>query len=99
MSVTAKYVQLYPLKRVPILDQKWIRCRYSKAAIGKVQVLLSIIPTIIPKIPSADAKISTIKIFTNREESWASAIAQLDPAIPTDTPDAMLVRPTDRPAE
>lgn len=43
------------------------------------------IATMIPKMPSADAKISTIKIFTNRLASWASARAQLLPATPTDT--------------
>lgn len=66
---------------------------------GKVHELLWIIPTIIPKIPKAEAKISTIRIFTNKEGSWASPIAQLDPAIPTETPEAILVRPTDSPEE
>ena len=72
---------------------------YSAADTGKVHALLSMMPTMIPKIPRADAKISTINTFTNKEESCASAIAQLDPAIPTDTPDAILVRPTESPAE
>ena len=74
-------------------------CAFYSAPTGKLQALLSIIPTIIPKIPRAEAKISTIKILTNNEASCASAMAQLDPAIPTDTPDAMLVRPTESPAE
>jgi len=41
------------------------------------------IATITPKIPSADPKISTIRIFTKRLGSWASASAQLEPATPT----------------
>ena len=72
---------------------------YSRAEIGKVHELLWIIPTIIPKIPRADAKISTIKIFTKSEASWASPMAQLDPAIPTEIPEAIFVNPTDSPAE
>mmetsp|Transcript_7418 Transcript_7418/g.17089 ORF Transcript_7418/g.17089 Transcript_7418/m.17089 type:complete len:83 (-) Transcript_7418:1-249(-) len=72
---------------------------YSRAVIGNVHALLWIIPTIMPKMPRAEAKISTIKILTNRDESWASPTAQLDPAIPTETPDAILVSPTDRPEE
>ena len=41
------------------------------------------IATITPKIPSAEPKISTIKILTNRLGSCASASAQLEPATPT----------------
>jgi hypothetical protein len=51
--------------------------------------LLWIIPTMIPKIPRAEAKISTIKILTKRLGSWASAIAHEEPAIPTLTPEAI----------
>ena len=43
-----------------------------------------IIPTIIPKMERAEAKISTIKILTNNDGSCASARAQLLPAIPTE---------------
>ena len=57
------------------------------------------IPTMIPKIPRADAKISTIKTLTKRDESWASARAHDEPAIPTAIPLAMLVNPTDSPDE
>ena len=69
------------------------------AATGNVQALLWMIPTMIPNIPNADAKISTIKILTNNDASWASPIAQELPAIPTLIPDAILVNPTDKPAE
>ena len=37
------------------------------------------IPTMMPNIPKADANISTMRILTKREESWASARAQEDP--------------------
>ena len=43
-----------------------------------------IIPTIIPKMERAEAKISTIKILTNNDGSCASARAQLLPAMPTE---------------
>jgi hypothetical protein len=36
-----------------------------------------------PKMPSADPKISTIRILTNSDESCASASAQPEPATPT----------------
>lgn len=65
---------------------------------GKVQALDWMIPTMIPKIPSAEAKISTIKILTNKLESCASAMAHELPAMPTETPLAMFVNPTDNPA-
>lgn len=55
--------------------------------------------TMIPKMPSADAKISTIKILTKSEPSCASASAQLLPAMPTATPEAMLLIPTESPEE
>ncbi len=42
-------------------------------------------PIIIPKIASADAKISTIKILTKRDASCASPRAQELPAMPTET--------------
>ena len=45
-------------------------------AVGNWALFDWIIPTIIPKIPSAEAKISTIKILTKSESSWASANAQ-----------------------
>lgn len=48
----------------------------------------------IPKIPKADAKISTMRILTKSEESWASARAHALPAIPTDIPLAIFVKPT-----
>jgi hypothetical protein len=41
------------------------------------------IPTIMPKIPSALAKISTTNTLTKSEPFAASAIAQLAPMIPT----------------
>mmetsp|Transcript_19170 Transcript_19170/g.40278 ORF Transcript_19170/g.40278 Transcript_19170/m.40278 type:complete len:122 (-) Transcript_19170:438-803(-) len=71
----------------------------SRPAIGKVQELLWMIPTMIPKIPRAEAKISTIKILTKRDASWASPIAHAEPAMPTDTPDAIFVNPTESPEE
>ena len=42
-----------------------------------------IMPTITPNRPSADAKISTTRIFTNSELLSASASAQLLPTMPT----------------
>ena len=51
----------------------------------------------IPKIPNADAKISTIRTLTKSESSWASPSAQELPAIPTEIPLAMFVNPTLQP--
>ena len=64
-----------------------------------MQALDWIMPTMIPKIPRAEAKISTIRILTKSEGSWASPMAQEEPAIPTETPEATFVNPTERPAE
>ena len=41
------------------------------------------IPTITPKRPSADPKISMTKILTNVSGVWASEMAHPDPVIPT----------------
>ena len=46
----------------------------------------------------ADAKISTIKIFTNKEPFCASARAAPDPTMPTAMPQKKLQHPTVRPA-
>ena len=64
---------------------------------GNCALLDWMIPTMMPKMPSADAKISTIRILTNRESSCASASAQALPATPTEMPDAMFVNPTLQP--
>lgn len=61
---------------------------------GNCALLDWMIPTMIPNMPRAEAKISTIRIFTNRESSCASARAHALPAIPTEMPLAMLVNPT-----
>lgn len=50
---------------------------------GQVAWADMIIPTITPNKPSALPKISITRIFTNREEFWASERAQLLPIIPT----------------
>lgn len=42
-------------------------------------------PTITPKSPSADPKISITNIFTKVSAVWASASAQPLPVIPTHT--------------
>ena len=61
-----------------------IYCCGKQAALSQANALFAwIIPTMTPKIPNAEAKISTTKILTNNEPSWASAKAQLDPATPT----------------
>ena len=52
-----------------------------------------------PKRPMAEAKISTTRIFTKRELSWASASAALLPLMPTATPQNKLDAPTVRPAQ
>jgi hypothetical protein len=52
------------------------------------------IPTIIPKIPRAEAKISTMRILTKSDSSCASERAHELPAIPTEIPLAIFVNPT-----
>ena len=47
-------------------------------------VFATMMPTMMPKIPSAEAKISTMRILTKSEASWASARAQAEPAMPTE---------------
>ena len=56
------------------------------------------IPTMTPKRPRADPKISIIRIFTKVEGVWASAKAQPAPVTPTQTPQKRFESPTDRPA-
>lgn len=41
--------------------------------------------------------LTTMRIFTNNEESWASPSAHADPAIPTEIPLAIFVNPTEQP--
>ena len=55
-------------------------------------------PTMIPKSPSAEPKISMIKIFTKVEGVWASARAHPAPVIPTATPQKRFESPTLIPA-
>uniref|UniRef100_A0A1B0A8P1 Uncharacterized protein n=1 Tax=Glossina pallidipes TaxID=7398 RepID=A0A1B0A8P1_GLOPL len=55
-------------------------------------------PTIKPKRPIAEPKISTIKIFTNKTEFAASAKAAPEPTTPTETPQNKLTKPTAKPA-
>uniref|UniRef100_A0A1B0BL69 Uncharacterized protein n=1 Tax=Glossina palpalis gambiensis TaxID=67801 RepID=A0A1B0BL69_9MUSC len=55
-------------------------------------------PTIKPKRPIAEPKISTIKIFTNKIEFAASARAAPEPTTPTETPQNKLTKPTAKPA-
>jgi hypothetical protein len=54
-------------------------------------------PTINPKRPTIDPKISMTRTFTNRDASAASASAQDEPAMPTETPHTRLDKPTVRP--
>lgn len=55
-------------------------------------------PTISPKRPIADPKISTIRTLTNNAELAASASAAPDPTIPTAIPQNKLTKPTEIPA-
>lgn len=56
-------------------------------------------PTMRPKSPRTEPKISMTRILTNRAESAASATAAVDPVIPTQIPQTRLPRPTVRPAQ
>ena len=83
---------------VPINSWKWTRTQnnwqstdiwqhyqtrqWTSYPTGNWALLDCIIATMIPKMPSAEAKISTIKILTKRESSWASLKAHELPAIP-----------------
>lgn len=53
------------------------------ALAGQAACADMIIPTITPNNPSALPNISITRIFTKREEFWASDNAQLLPIIPT----------------
>lgn len=75
-------------KREPLLD----------AIQFTVLLLTCKIPTISPKRPITLAKISRIRILTNRVEFWASARAAPEPTIPTVIPQATLDTPTVTPA-
>lgn len=66
---------------------------------GNSAVLDWMMPTMIPKMPRADAKISTMRIFTNRDASWASPRAHALPATPTEIPLARFVNPTPSPPQ
>lgn len=55
-------------------------------------------PTIKPKSPIAEPKISIIRIFTKRAELAASARAAPEPTMPTAMPQKRLTIPTDKPA-
>lgn len=46
---------------------------------------------------SQQRTLTTMRIFTNNEESWASPSAHADPAIPTEIPLAIFVNPTEQP--
>lgn len=54
-------------------------------------------PTISPNSPTADAKISTTNMRTNKAGFWASAKAAPLPATPTATPHTKSVTPTVNP--
>lgn len=56
-------------------------------------------PTIKPKRPKMEPKISTTRILTNKALSLASAMAALAPVIPTETPQIKLQTPTVNPAQ
>ena len=56
-------------------------------------------PTIKPKRPKTEPKISITRILTNNEESAASETAAVDPVIPTATPQIKLLTPTVIPAQ
>ena len=54
-------------------------------------------PTMMPKSPSADPKISMINIFTKVDGVCASARAHPDPTTPTQMPQTRFEMPTERP--
>lgn len=54
-------------------------------------------PIITPKSPSADPKISMMRILTKVEGVYESARAQPAPTTPTHTPQKRLERPTESP--
>lgn len=56
-------------------------------------------PTIRPKRPKTEPKISTTKTLTKSWGSWASAKAALEPVMPTQTPQRRLHTPTVRPPQ
>lgn len=61
---------------------------------GQVACADMIMPTITPNNPSALPNISITRIFTKREEFWASDNAQLLPIIPTHNPQTRFAKPT-----
>ena len=52
-------------------------CGKQGALLQAMALLAWMMPTMTPKIPNADAKISTTKIFTNRLPSCASAVGDI----------------------
>lgn len=56
-------------------------------------------PTINPKSPKTEPKISTTRILTKSEESAASDTAAVAPVIPTAIPQIILLKPTVKPAQ
>ena len=65
---------------------------------GQSALLIWMMPTMTPKSPMAEAKISMIKILTNVEGVCESARAQPDQMTPTETPQNKFERPTEIPA-
>merc|ERR1712166_1036216 len=58
-----------------------------------------IMPTMIPKGPRAEPKISMTRILTNMRGSCASDRAQAEPTTPTQIPQKRLARPTVMPVQ
>merc|ERR1711924_261913 len=74
----------------------WSR-RAPAQAFGNVAAFAWMIPTITPKSPRAEPKISSISIFTKRSGFCASPRAQPEPDTPTQIPQNRLDKPTKRP--
>jgi len=69
----------------------------AQAGFGNVAAFAWMIPTMTPKRPRADPKISTINIFTKRSGFCASPRAHPEPDTPTQIPQKRLDKPTERP--
>jgi hypothetical protein len=80
-----------------IINKKKVNM-YIEHAINKLKLTVNK-PTIKPKRPSTDPKISTTNTFTNNSGFCASAKAALDPVTPTDKPQSKLQIPTVKPPQ
>ena len=66
---------------------------------GNDDIAVCITPIIRPNKPKADAKISITNILMNADGSYASANTHDAPLIPTETPQIILLNPTNNPIQ